>query len=169
MTIASAGLGLCSPTEGDCNLHKLVGASTRAAVLWLPAVYRESHFAFRARGAATDAAAIRSPSKCSGGAALLTPPPQVQHVGAKPLTAVRCPTTSKHGVHAHAPRTATSLRDALTVPPATNDTNEAPQPFQADQDRVAAAVACRTSKKKGPAHVPHARDWLRSSRTVEDP
>ena len=82
------GLGLRSPTEGDCNLHKLVGASTRAAVLWLPAVYRESHFAFRARGAATDAAAIRSPSKCSRGAAILTPQ-QVQRVGAEPLTARR--------------------------------------------------------------------------------
>ena len=157
------GLGLRSPTEGDCNLHKLVGAQARAPPFVAARRLRRHPFC-RPRsqgcnGRGRDSAA--RPGCSRGGAATPTASPPR---GLEPLTAARCPITSaatrKHGVHAHAPHTTTSLRDALTVPATPSHTNETPQPFQEDQDRVAAALARHTSKKKGPAHVPHAGDWF---------
>ena len=123
-------------------MHK-VGAHARRR-LWLPAVYIDIHLAFRARGAAADAAAIRS----------------LGQVGAAP--------TSKHGGHAHAPRATASLRDALALPATTNDTNEAQRALPPNENHLAAAVARRPSKEKGPAHVPDPRDWFRFTGALED-
>ena len=138
----------------------------QARTLWLPAICRGIYFALRARGAAPDAAAIRPPSKqvqqrsCHLDAAAASPTRGGRN--RSPRAAAALP-HNKHGVHAHAPHTATSLRDALTVPATAGHPNEeAQRALPPNQNDLAAAVARRTSKKKGPAHVPHARDWLRA-------
>ena len=94
------GLGLLSALRGS-NLHKL-GAHARRR-LWLPAVYRDSNFAFRARS-----------QSCNGRGRNSIP---IGQVGAAP--------TSKHGVHAHAPHATASLRDAAALPTAASHTDEA--------------------------------------------
>ena len=43
---------------------------------------------------------------------------------------------------------------------ATGHANEAQRALHRSKTNLAAALARHTSKKKGPAHVPHARDYL---------
>ena len=68
----------------------------------------------------------------------------------------------KHGGHAHAPRATASLRDALAVPPASGHSHKTQRALPQNENDLAAAVARRTSTKKGPAHVPDPRNWLRT-------
>ena len=150
LTLAECGVWGCSLSQCGRLSTLLYRVGARARTSWLPAVNKGIQFASRARGAAPDAAAIRSPSKCSRGAEAL-------------------PLRRKHGVHADAARPAGKLRDAAALPPAASHSHKTQRALPPNENNLAAAVARRTSKKKGPAHVPHARDWLRSSRAVEDP
>ena len=138
------GLGLLSALRGS-NLHKL-GAHARRR-LGLPAVCRDSNFAFRARS-----------QSCNGRGRNSIPRASVQS---------GC-SSHKHGVHADTPRPAGELRDAAALPPATGHSHKTQRALSPNQNHLAAAVARRTSKKEGPAHESDPRDRLRASRAMED-